>query len=102
MRVPKRCVSCGHAFTGKGRRCPSCEAAYQFARNRDPRRAAYRDSAYRSLVPHGLCHWGCGRMATERDHLEGLGSDLIVFACKSCNSARHGRIHGEWLTKESA
>jgi hypothetical protein len=102
MRTPRRCPDCGQSFTGAGRRCAGCERAYQYVRNRDSRRAAYRDPAFRSLVPTGLCYWGCGRPATERDHLEGLGSDLIVFACKPCNSARHGRTHGEWLAKESA
>lgn len=69
-------------------RCIRCEKAYQFKRNRRPSRAKYRDPVYLSLVPSGLCHWGCGRRADTREHLR---SGKIVFACRSCNSGRQER-----------
>ena len=83
-----RCVSCYRSIEGRARRCADCERSYQRVRNAAPSRAKYRDPQYISLVPAGLCHWGCGRRADTREHLR---SGAIVFACRSCNSGRQER-----------
>lgn len=55
------------------------------------------DSEYRRrraelLEGNPLCHWGCGRPATEADHLieyDIVGDDSpLVPSCKSCNARR--------------
>ncbi len=84
----RTCLDCGLTMILRRTRCVRCEKAYQRARNSQPSRAKYKGRVYRSLVIQGPCHWGCGRPADTREHLR---SGMIVFACRSCNSARMER-----------
>lgn len=82
------CLDCGVTLITNRRRCLRCEKVYQRERNARPSRAKYRVPEYLLLVPSGPCHWGCGRAADTREHLR---DGSIVFACRSCNSARKER-----------
>lgn len=82
------CIECGVTLLTGRTRCVRCERHYQAARNARPSREKYRDREYLSLVPGGLCWWGCGRVADTREHLR---NGNVVFACRSCNSARRER-----------
>ena len=85
----RTCIRCGVTMLLRRPRCIGCEKRYQAVRNARPSRQQYRDPVYRSLVPSGYCHWGCGRRADTREHLR---SGAIVYACRSCNSSRKERV----------
>lgn len=94
----KPCITAGCRSLVTRLRCASCERAFQRNRNADPKRAAYADPAYRAMKPHGPCAvLGCGRPATQRDHIIPLvrgGSNApenIRFLCAHHNASKGGK-----------
>lgn len=98
-----------YALPGKPR-CKGCHTQWQRprdqARNRDPRRGAYRDPGYRGYPVAGReCALKypdiCTFWATTRDHivpLEHGGSNdhsNLQPACRECNSAKRDQISPE-------
>jgi len=74
-----------------------------------PRQHTTQDKAYAAarrelLADNPLCNWGCGRMATEADHVVpyvlGGSNDIsnLVPSCKPCNASR-GATLGNQLRK---
>ena len=74
-----------------------------------PRQHTTNDKQYAAarrelLADNPLCHWGCGRMATEADHIVphvlGGSNDItnLTPSCKPCNASR-GAILGNQLRK---
>ena len=65
---------------------------------------AYAKARRELLADNPLCNWGCGRMATEADHVVpyvlGGSNDLsnLVPSCKPCNASR-GATLGNQLRK---
>lgn len=107
MMGAKLCVEVGcMGVTLGGARCPSCERAYQRARNASPARKPRRTRAYMdTVIPVGASCWCCG--STEdltRHHVDPLvstvrlwpdgvvryadpGPDGLVPMCRRCNSS---------------
>ena len=74
-----------------------------------PRQHTTQDKAYAAarrelLADNPLCNWGCGRMATEADHIVpyvlGGSNDIsnLTPSCKPCNASR-GAVLGNQLRK---
>lgn len=67
---------CGN-LTDKAGRCPDCRRAAEQARGNANTRGydrAWRQTRHRYLTAHPLCcEPGCPRLATDVDHIDGLG-----------------------------
>ncbi len=112
MSIMRSCLGidgrrCGRLIPGNQTRCPQCK--YDHQRNRDlirgtPASRGY-DRAYRRLRLEVLEEAGyvcayCGSYADTVDHRVPTSRggtsdpDNLVAACRSCNSARGGRMGG--------
>lgn len=97
--------------SANGSRCTACERARNRTRNADPKRAAYKDPAYRAVPVAGAQCACCGsRSDLTRDHVTPLArtgsgepSRVIVVLCRRCNASKgdgdrcrlHDRKEGE-------